>query len=621
MLRRFAPLLLLLAACSREAARPPVILISIDTLRADRLARMPRLQAFAKDAIAFDSAWSHVPLTLPSHVSLMTGLLPPEHGVRDNAGYRLDPKLPTIASMLKARGYATGGAVSAYVLRRGTNIDRGFDAYDDDIAFVEGAPTGNLQRAGALTIAKAEAWLDAQKAQPPFLFVHLFEPHTPYVPTYDADVLAADRLVGSLLDDLRARNLYDDALIIVLSDHGEGLRQHGEAEHGVLLYRETLQVPLLVKPPRNRRAGEHVTQPVQLIDVLPTIAAVTGATPPQHLRGRSLLDAPSIRPVYAETLYPRIHLGWSELRSIVRATHHLIDGPHPELYDLAHDPAETRDVREADRRTFNQLRADLGAMPQQAAAAPRVSAEEAKKLAALGYLTATATTTSRKNPRDHLPELEQRRHASELLQRGQYAAAAKALEALLAQNPGWSDLRDDLGLAYERLNRPDDAAQAYREAIRTTPELAPEFALSLAAVLLEQGRLDEAEAHARLAAEHSSQPAAAQLLLARVRVARHDLPGALALVERLQEPYPPRYFFTYGDVLASLGRTPDAIRAFNEAIRREPSDADAYLRLALLQRMSGNRAASDVTLSRMVRQMPGTRSLAARAAAEWRELP
>jgi arylsulfatase A-like enzyme/Tfp pilus assembly protein PilF len=619
MLRRLAPLLLL-AACSREPARPPVILISIDTLRADRLARMPHLQAFAKDAITFDSAWSHVPLTLPSHTSLMTGLLPPEHGVRDNAGYRLDPKLPTIASVLKARGYATGAAVSAYVLRRGTNINSGFDAYDDDIPFIEGAPAGNLQRPGAETLAKARAWLDQTRTAPAFLFVHLFEPHTPYAPSYDADVLAADMLAGTLLDDLRARGLYDDALIVVLSDHGEGLRDHGEAEHGVLLYREALQVPLLVKLPKNERRREHVTTPVQLIDVLPTIAAVTGATTPPHLRGHSLLAQPSVQPIYAETLYPRIHLGWSELRSIVGASHHLIDGPQPELYDLARDPHETRNVRATERRPYAQLRADLAAMPQQSVAARRVSAEEAKKLAALGYLTATSTSVSNKNPRDHLAELEQRREATELLAREDYPAAARALEALLRTNPGWSDLRDDLGVAYERQGRLDDAARTYREAIRTTPELAPDFALSLAGVLLAQGKTDNAETHARIAAEHSSQPAAAQLLLAQVRMVRKDLPGALTVLQQIPPPYPPLYYFTLADVLGSLGRTPEAIAAFEKELQANPQNVDAYVRLALLQRLSGDRTASDATLARMVARVPDTEGTARHLQAEWQDI-
>jgi arylsulfatase A-like enzyme len=281
---------LLALACHRaeQPITPPVILISIDTLRSDHLPAYgyrgiatPNLDRFAADGIVYEHAFSHVPLTLPSHASIFTGLLPAHHGVRDNAAFHLDAKTPTIASMLRARGYATGGVISAYVLRGSTNISSGFDTYNDAIPFIEGAPTGNLARPGRETIAIAKQWIATKSTQPFFAFVHLFEPHAPYEPTYDGEIATADALVGDLLDSLRASNLYDDALIIVLSDHGEGLGDHGEQEHGVLLYREALQVPLIVKLPRNERKGTRVAEVVQLVDVLPTIEAFTGSAPPQ----------------------------------------------------------------------------------------------------------------------------------------------------------------------------------------------------------------------------------------------------------------------------------------------------------------------------------------------------
>ncbi|HEX6087241.1 MAG TPA: MFS transporter, partial [Thermoanaerobaculia bacterium] len=414
---RAAPLLLLLAVigCNRAPEKPNVILISIDTLRSDR-ASTPNIAALAADGITFERAFAHVPLTLPSHASIFTGLLPAHHGVRDNAGYVLDAKTPTIASLLRDRGYATGGAVSAYVLRRSTNAGSGFSTWDDAIPFVEGAPMGNLARGGAATVDLTTRWIASQTAQPFFAFVHLFEPHAPYEPTYDADVLAADRHLGTLLQSLRDANLYDDALIVLLSDHGEGLGEHGEEEHGVLLYREALQVPLIVKLPRNDRAGTRVARTVQLVDVLPTIAALTGVSPPKT-DGVSLLDddAPE-RPVFSETLYPRIHLGWSDLRSVVAWPHHLIDGPKPELYDLARDPRETRDLRAADRRNYARLRSALAAAPSTDAAAPRIDPEEARKLAALGYLSAQAPAArSNLNPRDHLGDLHALKEITALL--------------------------------------------------------------------------------------------------------------------------------------------------------------------------------------------------------------
>jgi choline-sulfatase len=649
-------LLALLLACRRDAParRVPVILISIDTLRSDHLPAYgyraiatPNLDRLARDGIVFTRAFSNVPLTLPSHTTIMTGLLPAEHGVRDNAGYRLDPSHATIASLLRANGYATAGAVSAYTLRRDSNISAGFDFYDDRIDFVEGAPTGNLQRDGSATAAILENWI-ASHAKPFFAFLHLFEPHAPYQPSYDGEIVKADRIVGDFLDALRARKLYDDALIVLLSDHGEGLGDHGEQEHGVLLYREALQVPLIVKLPRNARAGERVDDPAQLADVLPTIASVTGIAAPPHVRGRSLLERASPRALYAETLYPRIHLGWSDLQSIVRYPLHLIHGPKPELYDLAADPRETNDVRATRRRESADLNRDLESFPRSAAAAPRIDPEERRKLAALGYVDAGSSSgASSINPRDHLGDLAELKSVSELMARRDYAAAAQRLEALLARNRGWSDLRNDLGFAYEQLGDLARADRTYRDGIRATPELAGDFALSLATVLAREGRLDDAVAHAKLAM--TSNAPGAHEVLARIALARkqydqalheadamHASPAhqlnadmltaqilgaqgkrdaALAALQRVREraaadrvPLPPRYWFITGDTLASLGRSADARIAFERAIAADPADRDAYVALAFVEAAGGNRGAAEAALSRMTAAIPQSRN-------------
>jgi choline-sulfatase len=592
---------LLALACQRTPVKPPVILISIDTLRSDHLPaygyraiETPHIDRLASDGIVYERAFSHVPLTLPSHASIFTGLLPAHHGVRDNAGFRLDAKTPTIASLLREHGYATGGVVSAYVLRGTTNVNAGFETYDDAIPFIEGAPTGNVARAGRDSIAIAKRWMTARSGQPFFAFVHLFEPHAPYEPTYDAEIATSDALVGELLESLRASEIYDDALIILLSDHGEGLNDHGEREHGVLLYREALQVPLIVKLPRNERAGTRVAEAVQLVDVLPTIAAVTGATAPKH-DGRSLLEPPLARPIHGETLYPRLHLGWSELRSLIDWPHHLINGPKPELYDVARDPRETRNLRDADRRVYAKLRAVVA--PPTPAVALRIDAEEAKKLSALGYVSGqAAVTASALNPRDHLQDLDALKQVTELMNGGRFVEAAALMEKLLATNPGWSDLRDQLGIAYEAIGDLARAEKTYRDAIRATPELAPEFALPLAGVLIERGALDDAEAHAQLAlandprgahemlariaaargdlvlAKREAELAGSDFVLAQVLLAQNDAAGALAALQRIysrKQGLPKGYFALAGEVFTKLGREEEARLAFLQAKQLE----------------------------------------------------
>jgi len=620
--------LLFLGACRKpEAAaelsmQPPVVLISIDTLRSDHLpaygyneVSTPAIDALAADGIVFQRAFSQVPLTLPSHASIMTGLLPAHDGVRDNAGFVLDPKTPTIASILKAQGYATGAAVSAYVLRASSNVGTGFDLYDDQIPFIEGAPTGNLARPGTETVAIMKRWIGEHASVPFFAFVHLFEPHAPYEPTYDAEIAKADTEVGELIASLRSSGRYDDALIILLSDHGEGLGQHGEQEHGVLLYREALQVPLIVKLPRSERKGTRVAEAVQLVDVLPTIAALTGA-PAAETDGHSLAGAIGAHPIFSETLYPRIHLGWSELRSVIDYPHHLIDGPKPELYDLSRDSFETQDLRETDRRAYAKLRSVAATAPAAVVTAPRIDPEEAKKLAALGYVSAQpGTAHSDLNPREHLPDLQKLKEVTLLMRQREFADAAKSMEDLLARNPGWSDLRNNLGFAYEQLGDLPAAERTYREAIRTTPELAPDFALLLAGVLVARGALDDAEAHARLALR--TNPNGAHEVLARVALARNDLgtalqeaelghadflaaqvllgrrdpERALAVLQRIydtsqkQKTQLPRGFFIVtGDTFMALGRTAEARQAFERAVALHPDDRVARERLQRLEK-------------------------------------
>jgi len=344
----------------------PVVLISIDTLRSDRLpaygyggVATPAIDRLASDGVVFDSAFSHSPLTLPSHVSILTGLLPSEHRVRDNVGYPLESAgMPLLQRVLQASGYRTGGFVSSFVLRRDSGLADGFDAYDDGIELTAAASMASLQRPGGETLERASAWLDTVAADPFLLFFHVYEPHSPYTPPepfasrfaspYDGEVATADDIVGRLFDRLDALGLYDRSLILLFSDHGEGLGQHGEQEHGVFLYRTTLQVPLILKLPGSTYGGSRIGSTVQLADLAPTVVDLLGLEPePRHI-GRPLLAAldgsVEERPVYSETFYPRLHFGWSELFSVVDGRHHFIDAPEPELYDLVDDPDEMNNI-------------------------------------------------------------------------------------------------------------------------------------------------------------------------------------------------------------------------------------------------------------------------------------
>jgi hypothetical protein len=414
-----------------------VILVCVDTLRADHLpaygytgVATPALDALARDSVVFDDAVAAVPLTLPSHAALFTGRLPFENGVRDNIGYRLDAKLPTIAGFLHGHGYATGGAVSAFVLGRATGIGRGFDFFDDSVeATSVGEALGRVRRSGQETERLLESWISFRKdGRPLFAFLHLYEPHAPYTPPepyrsrypgrpYDGAIAAADEIIGRFLAFLRQRDLYDRGVIVLLSDHGEGLGDHGEEEHGIFLYREAIHVPLFVKLP-GRPSGRRVDSAVSLVDVFPTIAALLGERAPEGLAGESLFarasGGPVGRRVYSETLYPRLHFGWSDLASLTDDRYQYIAAPEPELYEWREDPSERKNLAPATPAPFRSMRADLARIPRPLQPPGAADPETIRRLASLGYLTGVAPSgeeRDRQDPKRAIAVLETFRRA------------------------------------------------------------------------------------------------------------------------------------------------------------------------------------------------------------------
>ena len=487
------------AACRREpglaatsrASHPPVILISIDTLRADHVPAMgyrqvetPGMDRIRRDAVLFTAAYSPVPLTLPAPVSIFTGLTPADHGVRDNLGYRLDPaRHATLAGLLRKEGYATAAAVSAYVLNPGAGVADSFDAWEGVAA--PASPTevvSRVQRPGDETLASALAWLDTAGGRPVFLFLHLYEPHTPYEPPepfrsryagrpYDGEIAAADAVVGKLLAALDEKGMYDPSVLILLSDHGEGLGDDGEDEHGILLYREALHVPLLLKLPHGRRAGESVAAPAGLIDVLPTVAELAGFAPPAGLPGRSLLSLPPTREIVSETFYPRIHLGWSPLRSLFDGSRHFIDAPRPELYAPREDPSERKDLVAAEGAVARAMKRSLDRSPARFDLPGTVSAEDVKRLASLGYLSVSGRSSGSRpaNPVDRIGELAPVRDAFRLEAAGEREGAIRAFRAILARNPDFFDVRYKLAETLRDARRYGEAEDVYRRTLRESP--------------------------------------------------------------------------------------------------------------------------------------------------------
>lgn len=647
--------------------RPPIVLISIDTLRSDRLPAYgydgvdtPAIDRLAADGVLFEHAWSHANVTLPSHASVFTGLLPPEHGVRDNAGYRLDEAVPTLAAELQRIGYATGGFVSSYALRAATGIGRGFDVYDDGLRFDTRRPFGQLQRPGVETLAAASDWLGGVGDAPFFLFLHLYEPHAPYEPPppfadryedpYDGEVAAADAVVGELIERLEELGRYDDALLVLFSDHGEGLMDHGEMDHLVFIYREIIQVPLVVKLPGAERAGDRVAANAQLLDVAPTILGFLGLEPTVALSGVNLVDLDSReegtpRQIVSESVYPRLHFGWSDLSSIVEGDLHFIDSPEPELFRLSEDPKEKANVIQEERATARRLRTALDEIDRTLTSPTQEDPEVRQRLQSLGYLSggASAREGPLADPKSRIGVVEELSRASRLIEVGELAGAESALRAVLAREPQMVVVWQQLGDVLERRRRPDQALEAYRKAFEVSEGDFATAGLKTAELLLSEGSVAEAREHALAVVDRSPM---ANDVLAQAALIEGDLEAAEHYIERAidergfqvaplitkaawlnrqgrfeeslllsdvilvefgdredREVLGHLYLYR-GTALSALGRAGPAEADYREAIELRPELHAAYSSLAFLHALEGRGAEAGLTLQQMVTVNP-----------------
>src|SRR6266849_3819938 len=363
---------------------PDVYLITIDTLRADHLGcygykqgETPALDALAADGVRFTQAFTHSPITNTSHITILTGLLPSVHGVTD-FGVPLSPQHVTAAELLKKRGYQTAAFIGAVILDSNTlapGLDRGFDFYDNFPAKTETKQRwGRVERRGMEVVAHAESWFEKHRTGPHFVWVHLYDPHDPYEPPppfsekykdhlYDGEIAYADSAVARWIAFLKKAGVYDNAIIVVTGDHGEGLGEHGEETHGLFLYDSTLHVPLILKTPGAAHRGTVIDAQVRTTDILPTVLSATGVAAPAELNGESLLplinqSAPATRSLFGETDYP-LRWGWAALRALRADNKKWIEAPRRELYDLQADPKELRNLYAPDSATTQSMQAEM----------------------------------------------------------------------------------------------------------------------------------------------------------------------------------------------------------------------------------------------------------------------
>ncbi|HMF95866.1 MAG TPA: sulfatase-like hydrolase/transferase [Vicinamibacterales bacterium] len=579
----------------------PIIVISIDTLRADHLpaygyrtVKTPAIDALAADGVVFDRAYSHAPQTLPAHAALLSGQLPFETGVRDNVGFSIKPGERLLPQMLRDRGFTTAGVVSAYVLRKETGIAQGFDFFDGEMPPASPELSiGQVQRDGSESEQIAEHWLESIGTARAFLFLHLYEPHKPYAPPerfsayapYDGEIAYADEIVGRLVRYLKSHQLYDRSTVILLSDHGEGLGDHGEQEHGLFVYDEAIHVPLIIKQESNVGSGRRVGDLVQHIDLVPTILDLVKAPIPGGLHGRSLkpvLDGTGrLDPttVYAEALYARYHFGWSELTAVTDERYRYIKAPREELYDLEHDAREQANLAAERPQARQALRGALDRVSAGAAihAPHEVSAEARERLQALGYVglqgdVAVGPGETLPDPKDKREILEHYREAVDLAAERRWPQAIALLQDILRDDPEMADVWAQLAVFATRIDRYDLAVDAYKRHIELQPE-EPTAYIGTAAALLKLRRLDEAREYAQLAADvavpaNRRARASAHEMLAKIALARHDPDAAReeARLAREQDMTLPLPTFIEARLLYDDSRYADALPLFQQAI-------------------------------------------------------
>jgi arylsulfatase A-like enzyme/Flp pilus assembly protein TadD len=604
-----------------------LLVVTLDTLRADHVgsygyaaARTPRFDSLAARGLRFARAATVVPLTLPAHSSLFTGTFPARHAVRDNGGYYLGEEHETLAEVLNPRGFRTGGFISAFVLDSRWGIDQGFERYFDDFdlsRFEKQAGMDAIQRPGKETVDEALRWLAAERERPFFLWVHLYDPHTPYAApreyaaqfprsltgAYDAEIAFADAQLGRLLDALEGDGRLGRTVVAVLGDHGEMLGEHGEQTHGFFVYDAAVRIPLVVAAPG--LAPRVVKDQVRIVDLMPTLLELLGVSAPPAVQGTSLLPLAHGERLnlmaLSESWFPRFHYGWSELQAIQDERFKLIRAPRRELYDLERDPLETADLAASDSRRVETLERALEAMITASGGGetPKlpeaVDSETAERLLALGYIGGSVSARHledrpRGDPKDKIQLYNLLKQASTASAQERFdEAIAKATEAL-AEDPEILEGHMLLGNFLEKAERHADATLAYKRALALDPEH-QETTFRLALAYKDQGRLADARTGFERARAFDPRNGRVLWQLADVEMRARRLDAAEAILKDAlsREVERERFLLKLGECYLDQKRLDEAEKALLEAVAKRPTLETAHFNLGLVYEERGER--------------------------------
>jgi arylsulfatase A-like enzyme/Tfp pilus assembly protein PilF len=597
------PHALLAATPYARRTKPNVILITIDTVRADHVGcygataiQTPTLDALARDGIVFERAISQVPLTWPSHAAILTGTYPFQNGVQDFTGQPLDPKFRTVAEAFKRSGYATGAVVSAFVLDRGWGLARGFDFYDDAFSAetFQQKDIGLVDRKAGESVTHALSWLKKTPRRPFFLWLHLYDPHSPYDPPepyrtqyrshlYDGEIAYADHELGRLISWLKRSQLYDRSLIVLLSDHGESLGDHGEKEHGFFVYNATVHVPLIVKPPATSSfRSSRVPRPVETIDIAPTLLQGAGIKDiiEKQFQSHSLLasETEHDQTAYSETFYPFSSFGWSPLHALETSRYHYVDAPIPELYDVTSDPEEKNNVAAQQTATVAvlkdklQLRLRNNPFKPDVDRTSQLSPDAVEKLRALGYVayrspvSPEALAAGLPDPKAKLWEFNSILEAADAFQSRNFQAGHDLLEKVREKDPQMYVVPFMLGEAEARRENWAAAATELKKCLELNPNF-DQAMTGLARALYHQG----------------------------------DAAGAKSWVEKALKYNPQNYraWYEMGIIQSKIDK-PSAASAYEKALAIQPNFALGQRGLGMLQFQQQNYADAAEHLGRSV---------------------
>jgi arylsulfatase A-like enzyme/Tfp pilus assembly protein PilF len=534
---------------TQAAAKPNIVLITLDSTRADRMGFLgsktkltPNLDSLARQGMVFEQAYSHAPLTVVSHATILSGTYPQTHRATE-FGNRFASTLPFLPDLLRARGYRTAAFVGSIALdpKNGfaPGFDRGFTEYDAGFHQPGGADhSGSVERSAAQVVTRATAWLARNPQRPFFLWVHLNDPQAASAASYNAAVTKADAAVGRLIAALRASKLYDDALIVIASDHGESLGAHGEETYGVFLYDETIHVPLLVKLPQNLNPSKRVAGRARLVDIAPTVLEIAGVAIPSQMQGQSLLriaKSNADQPVYSASDFPQRAFGWSALESWRAGKYLYIRAPRPELYDLSADSGATHNLAQISKATLETIAGQLEAFDRRfsasgnAAGGSELTSSEMQKLASLGYVglqksaSPAAIAATGIDPKDGIANANRVLFALAFLNEGKPEKAVAALQPVMAAASKMYLAQYVMGAALARQQQYKEAIERLRNAIELQPDSAWAH-YEMGSCLLKSGDYKTAVIHLEIAANRLPDLADAHSLLAQSydRLGRSD---------------------------------------------------------------------------------------------------